>query len=185
DVKTDQVKTTFSEKIDFSSDFEKSIDQLTISADGQTFVTRSGRKTIKTWDIHTGSLKATLSNPKVSEIISMIFSPNGQTLLTNRWNETKIWNLKMGELRTILATGYSLGGLAISPDLQTSVSSSFGTLQIWDLKTGKYKTALVNPNDAERAYINSIAISPDGQTIVSSYSNLDNKPDSIKIWQMP
>jgi WD40 repeat protein len=185
DVNTGKLKTTFSEKTDFEKPYEKSIDQLTISADGQTFVTRSGRKTIKTWDINTGSLKATLPNPNDSEILAFVFSPDGQTLLTNFGSETKILNLKTGSLKTTIATGDSLGGLAISPDLQTLVSSSSSTLQIWDLKTGKYKTALVNPNDADRTYINSIAISPDGQTIVSSYRNLDNKPDNIKIWQMP
>lgn len=183
DVNTGKLKTTFSDKTDFEKPYEKTIEQLTISPDGQTFVTRSGRKTVKIWDINTGKLKATLPNPDDSQIAFMIFSPDGQTLLTNSWSSTKIWNLKTGELKTTIATSDSQRGLAISRDGQTLVSKSSGTLQIWDLKTGKYKTALVNPNDKE--YVNSVAISPDGQTIVSSNWNSDNKPEKIKIWQMP
>lgn len=184
EVKTGQVKTIFSETRDFESP-ENSIDQLTISPDGQTLVTRSGRNTFKIWDMNTGKLKATLPNPNNYEIVAVVLSPDSQTLLTSSWDGIKIWNLKTGSLKTTIATGDSFGGLAISSDGQTLVSNSFGSLLIWDLKTGKYQTALVNPDGEYSSYIRSVAISPDGQTIVSSYWNSDNKQSTIKTWQMP
>lgn len=183
DVNTGKLKTTFSEKTDFAKPSEKSIDTLTISPDGQTFVTLSGRKTVKIWDLNTGKLKTTLPNPKDNDIDSIVFSPDGQTLFTSNWGGIKLWNVKTGSLKTTLNYGDSIGSFAISQDGQTLVGKSSGTLIIWDLKTGRYKTALVNPDDKE--YVKSVAISPDGQTIVSSYWNSDNKPQSIKIWQMP
>ncbi len=85
-------------------------------------------------------------------------------------------------MKTTLDHSGSNGGLAISSDGQTLVSQSLGSLIIWDLKTGKYKTALVNSN---KEFVSSVAISPDGQTIVSSYWNWESKPESIKTWQMP
>lgn len=178
DVNTRKVKNTLAE----TTELGRSIDTLTISPDGQTLVTRSGRNTVKIWDLNTGKLKATLPNPNNYDIVAVVFSPDGQTLLTSSWDGIKIWNLKTGSLKTTIATGDSLGGLAISSDGQTLVSNSFGTLLIWDLKTGKYKTALVNSN---KEFVRSVAISPDGQTIVSSYWNWEIKPESIKIWQMP
>ncbi len=180
DVNTGKVKTTFSEM----TDFNKSIDTLTISPDGQTFATRSDRKTVKIWDMNTGNLKATLPNPNDNDIDSIVFSPDGQTLFTSNWGGIKLWNVKTGSLKTTLDSGGSIGSFAISQDGQTLVSKSRNSLIIWDLKTGKYKTALVNP-DPDSTYISSVAISPDGQTIVSSYWNSHTNQASIKTWQMP
>lgn len=182
DVKTGKVKSTFSETTYFEKYDENSIDQLTISPDGQNFVTLSGRKTVKLWDMNTGKLKANLPNPKNEDITSVVFSPDGQTLLTE--NDVKSWNLKTGELKTRPVSNLSIYA-AISPDRQTFVDHSLGTLLIGDLKTGKYKTALVNPDGAYSSYIRSVAISPDGQTIVSSYWNDKKQQSSIQIWQMP
>ena len=184
DVSTGNVKTSFA--LINTKDLNKFIDTLTISPDGQTFVTRTERKTVNIWDINTGNLKATLPNPNNNEMDSIVFSPDGQTLFTSNWSGIKIWNLKTGSLKTTIAQSSFLGSLAISLDGQTLVSPSFGSLLIWALKTGKYKTALVNPDvNPYKEYIRSVAISPDGQTIVSSYWNWESKQTSIKIWQMP
>ena len=178
DVDTGKVKTTFAET--------GTVDKLTISPDGQTFVSQSERKTIKIGDLNTGQLKATLPNPNNNDIEHVGFSPDGQTLLTGSWHGIKIWNLKTGSLKTTIAQSSFLGSLAIGLDGQTLVSPSFGSLLIWDLKTGRYKTALVNPDvNPYKEYIRSVAISPDGQTIVSSYWNWESKQTNIKIWQMP
>jgi WD40 repeat protein len=66
DVSTGKVKTSFA--LINTKDLNKFIDTLTISPDGQTFVTRSERKTVKIWDINTGNLKATLPNPNNNEM---------------------------------------------------------------------------------------------------------------------
>lgn len=153
---------------------------LLISPDWQTVVS-SDKDGIKIWDLKTGSLRTTFPNPKNDDINSVVFSRDGQTLLTE--NDVESWNLKTGELKTSPASGVSIYASATSRDGQTLVNAYNGSLLIWDLKTGKYKAALVNPDDQE--YVNSVAISPDGQTIVSGNRNSDNKPDSIKTWQMP
>jgi WD40 repeat protein len=81
-------------------------------------------------------------------------------------------------VETTLAHSGFVRSFAISLDGQTLASNSGGTLLIWDLKTGKYKTAFVDPNNT---YISSVAISPDGQTIVSSYWKSNKNRASIKI----
>jgi len=174
DVNTGKVKTTLADT--------RSVYTLTISPDGQTFVTLSENKTLKIWDLNTGKLKTTLPNPNNNDIYQINFSPDGQTLLTSSENDLKIWNLKTGSLKTTLAHSGFVRSFAISLDGQTLASNSGGTLLIWDLKTGKYKTAFVDPNNT---YISSVAISPDGQTIVSSYWKSNKNRASIKIWQMP
>lgn len=153
-----------------------------ISPDGKTLAIDS-EEGIRLLNITTKEVKIVLPDSK--GVTSVAMNPDGQTLVGGSVDKTiKIWSLKTGELKTTLANGGSVLATAISSDGQTLVSGSGSTLQIWDLKTGKYKTALID-DKPYKTYIDSIAISPDGQTIVSSNINLDTKQSIIKVWQMP
>jgi WD40 repeat protein len=67
--------------------------------------------------------------------------------------------------------------LAITPDGQRLVSSrSWGdTIKIWNLNTGELISTLEDPQH----YINPVAITPDGQTLISGGAN-----NTIKIWDL-
>jgi WD40 repeat protein/tRNA A-37 threonylcarbamoyl transferase component Bud32 len=165
---------------------------IAISPDGQTLVSGSYDKTIKIWNLKTGVLKTTLTG-HISLVYSVAISSDGQTLVSGSNDKTiKIRNLETGKLKTTL-TGHSnwVNSVTISPDGQTLVSGSNDkTIKIWNLQNDyninnftffplfledKLKTTLTGHTDR----VNSVAISPDGQTLVSGSND-----KTIKIWNL-
>ncbi|MGB5960183.1 MAG: WD40 repeat domain-containing protein [Coleofasciculaceae cyanobacterium] len=181
---------------------------VAISPDGQTLVSGSlvigsRDKTIKIWHLQTGELIRTIAGHSSR---SFAISPDGKTLVSGSDDHTiKIWHLQTGELKKTLE-GHSLKGhssyvncVAISPDGKTIVSGSgenplclFGswengsgplpltvfdtTIKVWNLHTGE----LIRTIEGHSSSINSVAISPDGKTLVSG-----SWDETIKIWGVP
>ena len=163
------------------------VSSVAISPDGQTLVSASIDKTIKIWQLSTGQELRALTG-HYGSVNSVAISPDGQTLVTgsNYVTIINIWQLSSGQLLRTL-TGHSDGVyfVAISPDGQTLVSggsddsddSDYGdeTIKTWDLNTGlRLRTFLSSLGGG----VNSVAISPYGQTLVSSSRK------RIKIWQL-
>lgn len=138
---------------------------IAISPDGQTLASGSFDKTIKLWELSTGSLIQTLSNHSKG-VCCVAISPDGQMLASGSWDETiKLWRLDTGELiRTLKGHTASVRSLAIAPDSQTLVSGSFDeTIKLWYMDTGECLSTL-----AEKVgQVCTIALTPDGQTIAS------------------
>jgi WD40 repeat protein len=164
------------------------VSSVAISPDGQTLATGSWDKMIKLWNLQTGQLLHTLDGHSMS-VLSVVISPDGQKLasghsgglLDRSFGSINIWDLNTGELL------HNIGGygevLAISPDGQTLVSSSFSSttsptlIDVWSLDTGERLRTFSKqldcvPNDPTLLPdlffpIESLAISPDGQTLAS------------------
>lgn len=138
---------------------------IAISPDGQTLASGSFDKTIKLWELSTGSLIHTLSNHSKG-VCCVAISPDNQTLASGSWDETiKLWRLDTGELiRTLKGHTASVRSLAIAPDSQTLVSGSFDeTIKLWYMDTGECLSTI-----AEKVgQVSAIALTPDGQTIAS------------------
>jgi len=68
------------------------VESLAISPDSQTLASGSKDKTIKLWNLQTGKLRGTLSNPS-EKVDSLSFSPDGKTLVTGGSEEgtIEIW----------------------------------------------------------------------------------------------
>jgi tetratricopeptide (TPR) repeat protein len=119
---------------------------------------------------------------------SVVVSPDSQTFVSSERNGTiKLWDLKTGEvLRTLTGHSGKVDSLAISPDGRTlaSVSSNYNSkerssnidIKIWNLHTGELLHTLDEPTDFPKSI--SVAISPDGQTLISSWNKV------IKIWNL-
>lgn len=83
--------------------------------------------------------------------------------------------------KTLLGHEQDVQSVAITPDGTEIASGSFdGTIKIWNLKTGELIQTLTGHSDAGEI-ISSIAISPDGKTLVSSSNSYGG---TIKVWDL-
>ena len=161
------------------------ISDIAITPDNLTLVSGSEDQGIKLWDLHSGKLKQKFPSNSVA-IGGIAISPDGKTVVTgSKGKILRVWNLATGKQLAILKghqnlEGYrnSVSSISISPDSQTVVSTAFSReIKVWDINTGRLKHTLsqlppsFNPASTrtERVdlEISGIAITPDGQTIVS------------------
>ncbi|MFM6825705.1 MAG: WD40 repeat domain-containing protein, partial [Dolichospermum sp.] len=110
---------------------------------------------------------------------SVAISADGQTLVSGSNNTKTIKSLNLGTGELIRTLSGHSNPEAISVDGQTLVSSSWDdkTIKIWNLGTGKLIRTL---SDSDLVW--SVAISADGQTLVSS-SGGGGGDNTIKIWR--
>jgi Trypsin-like peptidase domain/WD domain, G-beta repeat len=147
---------------------------LAISPDGQTLVTNDSTNTIKVLNLRTGEIVKKLPGHS-NTVLALAISPDGKTLVSGS-EEIKVWNLQTGTLLKTLP--HIAGELAISQDGKTFVSSS-KEIKVWNLSTGELlKTLPGHPHQ-----VDSIAISPNGKTLVSG-GVFSGVPGDIRIWDM-
>ena len=165
------------------------VHSVAISPDGQTLVSGSSDSTIKVWNLQTGREIDTLTNHS-NKVHSVAIGPDGETLVSGSWDMTlKVWNLKKGReiapLRTLRGMGRPFP-FAIGPEKTIAIGSSENAIRIRDMKTGKVVQTLNQHNylysSPLRFFypINSLAISLDGQTIVSGSSGR-----TVAVWDLP
>ncbi len=112
-----------------------------------------------------------------SEVTSVAFSPDGQTIVSASYRGTiLLWDAHTGTQRQTLSDRTSgVTSVAFSPDGQTIASASWSwrnwngwnyTTTLWDVRTGTQRQTLTRHTSG----VTSVAFSPDGQTIASASS---------------
>jgi len=148
----------------------------TLSEDGQTIVSCNDDGCIKVWNLQTKKIIHIFQgyppfylNLKANILVSSVNSSD---------NTIIVWDLIRGEKIHTLQ-GYE--PVAFSTDAKVLVSGGAeNTIIVWDLQTGEKLCIL----EGHSSQIADIAISPDGQTIVSSSINthLYGHDGTIKVW---
>jgi RNA polymerase sigma factor (sigma-70 family) len=113
-------------------------------------------------------------------VIAVAWSPDGKTLATiTRGKESTavtLWDAQTGEEKRAL-NDEDAKALAFAPDGKSLATagqqSSLGTVKMWDAATGRLKYTIGGHN----LQTNSIAFSPDGQTLVSGSAD-----KTLKFW---
>jgi WD40 repeat protein len=123
----------------------KAVLTVAFSADGKVLASGSRGGTIRLWDVRTGKVTLTLSDPS-TDLPCLAFSPDGRTLATSVYGGKRInlLDVETGKDRAILE-GHraAVHSLACSPDGKTLASASLdGTARLWDLKTGEEQATL-------------------------------------------
>ncbi|MBP6022750.1 beta-propeller domain-containing protein [Ferruginibacter sp.] len=144
----------------------KSVNYVQFSPDGKKIVTFSNDKTVKIWDVITGSILADLTG-HTNYITVGKFSPDGKKVATASDDSTaKIWDAVTGKLLIDLKghKGY-ISTVQFSPDGKKVVTASGDTtVKIWDATTGKLLLDLKE----HFAQVNNVQFSPDGTKVVTA-----------------
>jgi WD40 repeat protein len=163
---------------------------LTFSPNGEILASSSKdkNKTIKLWNISTEQQILTLRQNSPARSISI--SPNSKFLASGHEDGTiKIWNIETGEeISSIQAHSSWIQSLAFSSDSRILASGGdenawddeLNYIRIWKINTqGNINTEESISLLGHKKQVNSIAFSPDGQTLVSGSNDRD-----IKLWNL-
>jgi eukaryotic-like serine/threonine-protein kinase len=153
---------------------------VAFSPDGKTLAAGAVTGRTYVWDVATGKLAATLTDPSSKGVESVAFSPDGKTLAAGDFNgRTYLWNVATGTLAATLTDPSSKGveSVAFSPDGKTLAAGDFnGSTDLWNVATGKLAAT---PTDSRSQGVDSVAFSPDGTTLAAGDFN-----GSTDLWNL-
>ena len=122
------------------------VNGLSFSPDGQTLASGSFDRTVRLWDVATGTLKSELTAGPTDGVSSLSFSPDGETLASASSDGTvRLWDIENGTLEVKLPVHTNLAlSVSFSPDGSTLASASLdGTVRFWDVATSAFKSELI------------------------------------------
>lgn len=159
----------------------ESIHAAAFSPDGKQTATGSGDGSVRLFDAATGK-EIRLLGKHPDTVWGVVFSPDGKTVAScgRRDAVVRLWDVATGKPAGSF-TGGHLGGIsriAYSRDskLLVSAGGSFDpTIFLWDTATGKERQRFTGHTN----YVDAVAISPDGKTIVSG-----SRDGSMRWWDV-
>lgn len=160
---------------------------VTFSPDGSLVATATDDGTVRLWSARNGTnirtLEAPIGDPRYRP--HAVFSPDGRIVAVSYKNaQVWLWDVQAGEVIHKLEGFYiPVVQMLFSHDGQFLVTGYHDSeIRIWNVRTGE-REALRSVN--ERAGINSMALSRDGEIIaVGLLHRATDKAHSIKIWHM-
>lgn len=142
---------------------------------GHQLVSGSHDGNLKLWDLTTGTCLDTWS-AESGAILSVAFSPDGQTLASSGQDHTiRIWDMDTRQCRHVLhGHQQQVRTVAFSPKGRVLASGSDDPLIcLWDTGAGQ----LISTLTGHSSWISSLAFSPDGETLASG-----SEDQSVRLW---
>jgi len=138
-------------------DNNERIYRAAFSPDGNSFLTVEQQGGMKLWDVETGKFRAQVAPKGFLEnwIKSYEISPDGQKIATFSFGDTRVWNLKTGDLIHKLLNSEA-GDATFSPDghwLATGSVNNKTAGKIWDVETGEAKMVLASTGNKSESVI--------------------------------
>jgi WD40 repeat protein len=142
---------------------------VTFSPDGKLVATASGDRTVRLWDVPSGTPHGQPLVGHEDAVLDVAFSPDGKLLATACADHTaQLWDVASGKPRGEPLTGHEdvVSRVAFSPDGKLLATASWdGTTRLWDISSGKPRgQALVGHEDA----VLDVAFSPDGKLVATA-----------------
>jgi WD40 repeat protein len=153
---------------------------VAVTPDGRRAVSASKDKTLKVWDLVTGSELRTLTGHSGS-VNGVAVTPDGRCAVSASDDATlKVWDLESGgEVRTLAGHSKPVNAVAVTPDGRRAVSASKDkTLKVWDLESGGEVRTLTNWGLGV-IWVFGVAVTPDGRRAVSA-----SEDKTLKVWDL-
>ncbi|MYF99230.1 WD40 repeat domain-containing protein [Candidatus Poribacteria bacterium] len=168
DLNSNQLKTTL-------EDHTERVISIAISADGKMLASTGFNNKVRVWNIDNGKLRVISTPWKIVD--SVMFSPDGKSIVSSRKQEVMVSDIDTGELiSTLEETGgvdniiFNNDGSALYGIAKTEVrfwEPHTGTeVRFWEPHTGKVKMRI-----GLEHYFRRPALSPDGRTLATAQGN--------------
>ena len=115
------------------------VNSVALSPDGQTLASGSHDRTIRLWDVNTGSLLRTLTGHTHS-VLSVAFSPDSNILASGSGDrKIRLWDVNTGRLiRSVPEPTGPVFSVVFRPDGEMLASGGRGpSIRFWDANTGR------------------------------------------------
>ena len=166
DTHTGEIKTTF-------EGHTKRVEWCAFSPDGKMLASSDFDGVIWLWDIDTGEHRQIRTSHKIVD--GVMFSPDGQTLVSSRREDIRLWDVATGEFKGRLEDTTGTNNIVFNSDGTILYGASRNELRLWDPDTGKIMMRL-----GVSSYRPLSAFSPDGQIIATAGGN-DYK---VQLWNL-
>lgn len=155
---------------------------LAFSPDNRIIASATEDSTIDLWNVYTGKRIAGFMNHHGSPIVTLRFSPDGNTLAGGSFKEIRLWDLTFGarpHVRVLRGHRDMVTTLAFSPDNKMLASASFyDTILLWDLEKTQLRYRLTADTDPVLA----LAFSSDSRTLASGGYWNSEADSTIQVW---
>ncbi|KAF8995595.1 WD40 repeat-like protein [Hymenopellis radicata] len=149
----------------------KEVWSVAFSPCGPQIVSGSADNSIRIWDASTGKELKQFST--TSTVISVVFSPDGQNIVSAVGCSIQIWDVMKGELLNEFTSSSHVCSVMFSHDGTRVVSASNTSIRVWDTMTSEQSKKL----KGHTGPVQCLAFSSDGKQVISA--SLDK---TIQVW---
>ncbi|CAM5626529.1 Novel STAND NTPase 1 domain-containing protein OS=Streptomyces tendae OX=1932 GN=GUR47_20980 PE=4 SV=1 [Streptomyces tendae] len=165
----------------------------TFRPDGHVLATAARDGRVRLWNVTNPARPVSLSapfapaGPGESDLRSLVFSPDGDTLAVLEADTLRLWDVTDPARPTAHGPPVALNTryagpdtLAFSPDGRTLATAyDDRTVQLWNTDDPSSPRRLGRPLTGHTGYVNTLAFSPDGRTLASGGAD-----DAVRLWNV-